>query len=71
MIALIYLNFFLMVGIWWLIGFLIIQIYQKFDILIVVTNADSYRLRVKIILSFGGIINLILVPILNNKNKQD
>jgi hypothetical protein len=54
-------------GIWWLIGFLIIQTYQKFDILIVDTNVDSYRLRVKIILSFGGIINSILVPILRVK----
>jgi hypothetical protein len=54
-------------GIWWLLGFLIIQTYQKFDILIVDTNVDSYRLRVKIILSFGGIINLILVPNLRVK----
>ena len=54
-------------GIWWLIGFLIIQTYQKFDILIVDTNVDSYRLRAKIILSFGGIINSILVPILRVK----
>lgn len=54
-------------GIWWLIGFLIIQTYQKFDILIVNTNVDSYRLRVKIILSFAGIINSILVPILRVK----
>jgi hypothetical protein len=52
------------VGIWWLIGFLIIQTYQKFDVLIVDTNVDSYRLRVKILLSFLGIINLILIPIL-------
>ena len=51
-------------GIWWLIGFLIIQTYQKFNILIVDTNVDSYRLRVKILLSFLGIINLLLVPIL-------
>jgi len=58
MITLVYL------GIWWLIGFLIIQTYQKFNILIVDTNVDSYRLRVKILLSFLGIINLLLVPIL-------
>jgi hypothetical protein len=58
MITLIYL------GIWWLIGFLIIQIYQKLGIIIVDTNVDSYRLRVKCLLSFLGIINLILVPIL-------
>ena len=55
------------VGIWWLIGFLIIQTYQKFDVLIVDTNVDSYRLRVKILLSFLGIINLILIPILRVK----
>ena len=58
MIILIYL------GTWWLIGFLIIQIYQKFDVLVVDTNVDSYRLRVKILLSFLGIINLILIPFL-------
>ena len=58
MITLVYL------GIWWLIGFLIIQTYQKFNVLIVDTNVDSYRLRVKILLSFLGIINLLLVPIL-------
>ena len=58
MITLVYL------GTWWLIGFLIIQTYQKFDVLIVDTNVVSYRLRVKILLSFLGIINLILVPIL-------
>jgi hypothetical protein len=58
MITLIYL------GIWWLIGFIIIQIYQKLGIIIVDTNVDSYRLRVKFLLSFLGIINLILVPIL-------
>jgi hypothetical protein len=52
------------VGMWWLIGFLIIQIYQKFGILVVDTNVDSYRLRVKILLSFSGFINLILIPIL-------
>jgi hypothetical protein len=51
-------------GIWWLIGFLIIQTYQKFDVLIVDTDVYSYRLRVKILLSFLGIINLILIPIL-------
>ena len=58
MITLIYL------GIWWLIGFLIIQIYQKLGIIIVDTNVDSYRFRIKCLLSFLGIINLILVPIL-------
>ena len=51
-------------GIWWLIGFLIIQIYQKFGILVVDTNVNSYRLRVKILLSFLGFINLFLIPIL-------
>jgi hypothetical protein len=51
-------------GTWWLIGFLIIQFYQKIDVLIVVTDVYSYRLRVKILLSFLGIINLILIPIL-------
>ena len=50
--------------IWWLIGFLIIQTYQKFDVLIVDTDVYSYRLRVKILLSFLGVINLILIPIL-------
>lgn len=50
--------------IWWVIGFIIIQIYQKFGVLIVDTNVDSYRLRVKILLSFIGPINLILIPIL-------
>ena len=58
MITLVYL------GIWWLIGFLIIQTYQKFDVLIVDTDVDSYRLKVKILFSFLGIINLILIPIL-------
>jgi hypothetical protein len=58
MITLVYL------GIWWLIGFLIIQTYQKFDVLIVDTNVDRYRLRIKTLLSFLGIINLILIPIL-------
>ena len=46
MITLIYL------GIWWLIGFLIIQIYQKLGIIIVDTNVDSYRFRVKCLFSF-------------------
>ena len=58
MITLVYL------GIWWLIGFLIIQTYQKFGVLIVDINVDSYRLRVKILLSFLGFINLFLIPIL-------
>jgi hypothetical protein len=58
MITLVYL------GIWWLIGFLIIQTYQKFNVLIVDTNVDRYRLRIKTLLSFLGIINLILIPIL-------
>lgn len=58
MITLVYL------GIWWLIGFLIIQTYQKFSVIIVDTDVDTYRLRIKIILSFLGIMNLILVPIL-------
>jgi len=58
MITLIYL------GIGWLIGFLIIQTYQKLGTIIVDTNVDSYRLRVKCLLSFLGIINLIVVPIL-------
>ena len=51
-------------GIWLLIGFLIIQTYQKFDVLIVDTDVYSYRLRIKILFSFLGIINLILIPIL-------
>ena len=59
MITLVYL------GIWWLIGFLIIQTYQKFGILVVDTNVNSYRLRVKILLSFLGFINLFLIPILS------
>ena len=50
--------------VWWVIGFLIIQFYQKLGIKIVDTNVDSYEFRVKILLSFGGILNLILVPIL-------
>ena len=47
-----------------MVGFLIIQIYQKFGIVIIDTDIDSYKLRVKIFFSFLGIINLILVPIL-------
>jgi hypothetical protein len=49
--------------IWWLIGFLIIQTYQKLGVLIIDTNVDSYKFRVKCLFSFLGIINLILIPI--------
>jgi hypothetical protein len=50
--------------IWWLIGFLIIQTYQKLGVIIIDTNVDSYRFRVKYLFSFLGVINLILIPIL-------
>jgi hypothetical protein len=50
-------------GTWWLIGFLIIQTYQKLGVLIIDTNVDSYRFRVKYLFSFLGVINLILIPI--------
>jgi hypothetical protein len=49
--------------IWWFIGFLIIQTYQKLGVLIIDTNVDSYKFRVKCLFSFLGIINLILIPI--------
>jgi len=49
---------------WILFGFLCIKIYSKLGIYIVDTNVDSYRLRCWLMMSFGGILNILLVPII-------
>jgi hypothetical protein len=52
------------VFLWWTVGFIVASIYEKLNIHIVDTNVDSYRLRCKILISFAGIINIFLIPIL-------
>jgi len=50
--------------IWMLVGISIIKIYSNFNIFIVDTNVKSYRLRCWLMMSFLGILNIFLVPII-------
>jgi hypothetical protein len=50
--------------IWMLVGISIIKIYSNFNIFIVDTNVESYRLRCWLMMSFLGILNIFLVPII-------
>ena len=50
--------------IWMLVGISIIKIYSKFGIFLVDTNVESYRLRCWLMMSFLGILNIFLVPII-------
>jgi len=50
--------------IWMLVVISIIKIYSIFNIFIVDTNVESYRLRCWLMMSFFGILNIFLVPII-------
>ncbi len=52
-------------------GFIIIGVYDSFRMPAVCTNVRSYRLRVRIMLSFLGALNLILIPVLAGFRRQD
>ena len=50
--------------IWILVGISIIKIYSKFGIFLVDTNVNSYRMRCWVMMSFLGVLNIFLVPII-------